>query len=159
MASHHFVLKFKFDPKICLSYALIILGNDYFSKAINIFENFMKQKQFFEIMKSERKQKIVTLVELKFIECLFCVRHHIKHFVCIIISWNAQSHPTNIVYQSWSQSKMNKKYNKMGNWGEFNKRSTFKCVTSIQKTSMLKCHEDTIVGSRRVGAITGIQKT
>lgn len=55
---------------------------------------------------------IVTLVVLKFIECLFCVRHHIKYFVCIIISLNAQSHPTNIMYQSWSQ---NKKNNKMGN--------------------------------------------
>ena len=99
---------------------------------------------------------IVALVELKFIECVFCVSHHLKHFECIILL-NTQNNPLSIVYQSWSQKEKN---NQVGKWGEFNKGCVYKSVASIQKINRQSWNAMRIatVGSHKVGAVTGTPK-
>ena len=74
-------LRCKFGPTINLRYALIIFDSKYFNKLINTIENYIKQRYWqIEIVNSKKKQ-IIALVALKFIDCLFCIRHHIKHFI------------------------------------------------------------------------------
>lgn len=93
-------------------------------------------------MRSERIQVILALVELKFVECLFCVRHCFKHFVCAI-SLNIQSNLMSVTYQSWSQ---NEKI-KWGNEESLMKDALIKVWPAFRKSqTILKCHEESNSG-------------